>query len=135
MWEAMHGTMNGYYEVRVSGPGRVQYRLFCILDNSDTEAELTRRGFSTPQIAVINGMEKPVAELFSDGTGASAHRLLDDWGRAHPLGRIAEPREVAEVIAFLAGTRAGFLTGADVPVDGGLLAALPVALPQSPSSG
>lgn len=81
--------------------------------------------------SVDTPMLRRSAELFSDGTGASAHRLLDDWGRAHPLGRIAQPREVAEVIAFLAGTRAGFLTGADVPVDGGLLAALPVALPQS----
>jgi hypothetical protein len=28
-WEAMHGTMGGYYEIRVTGPGRAQYRLFC----------------------------------------------------------------------------------------------------------
>lgn len=36
-WEAMHGTMNGYYEIRLTGPGRMQHRLFCILDNADTE--------------------------------------------------------------------------------------------------
>jgi hypothetical protein len=33
-WEAMHGSMGGYYEVRATGPNREQFRLFCILDNS-----------------------------------------------------------------------------------------------------
>jgi hypothetical protein len=28
-WEAMHGAMGGYYEIRVTGPGRQHYRLFC----------------------------------------------------------------------------------------------------------
>jgi hypothetical protein len=32
MWEAMHGEMTGYYEVRVSGPRREQFRLFCLLE-------------------------------------------------------------------------------------------------------
>jgi len=27
-WEAMHGAMAGYYEIRVTGPGRRPYRLF-----------------------------------------------------------------------------------------------------------
>ncbi|WP_435127012.1 SDR family NAD(P)-dependent oxidoreductase [Actinacidiphila sp. bgisy144] len=79
--------------------------------------------------SVDTPMLRRSAELFSDGSDASVRRLLAEWGRSHPLGRVAEPREVAETIAFLAGTRAGFVTGADVPVDGGLLSALPVALP------
>lgn len=33
-WEAMHGSMRGYYEVRVQGPGREQFRLFCLLENA-----------------------------------------------------------------------------------------------------
>jgi NAD(P)-dependent dehydrogenase (short-subunit alcohol dehydrogenase family) len=47
----------------------------------------------------------------------------------HPLGRIAQPEEVGRAIAFLAGPGASFITGASLPVDGGLLASLPVALP------
>jgi hypothetical protein len=27
-WEAMHGSMGGYYEIRLTGPGREQFRLF-----------------------------------------------------------------------------------------------------------
>lgn len=37
-----------------------------------------------------------------------------------PLGRIAAPAEVAAVVGFLAGPEAGYLTGAVLPVDGGL---------------
>ncbi len=64
-WEAMHGTMSGYYEIRVTGPGRRHYRLFCILDNG-TPQELAARGFDGPQVVVINGMVKANAALFSD---------------------------------------------------------------------
>lgn len=64
-WEAMHGTMAGYYEIRVTGPGRRHYRLFCLLENG-TPQELAERGFDGPQIVVVSGMVKPNAALFSD---------------------------------------------------------------------
>jgi hypothetical protein len=76
-WEAMHGSMGGYYEIRVTGPGRQHYRLFCILDNGSPE-ELARRGFAAPQIVVINGMVKPNASLFTDGEYTKHVRRLGD---------------------------------------------------------
>jgi NAD(P)-dependent dehydrogenase (short-subunit alcohol dehydrogenase family) len=38
------------------------------------------------------------------------------------MGRLGEPEEVAQVIAFLASDHASFITGAILPVDGGYLA-------------
>lgn len=40
----------------------------------------------------------------------------------HPIGRIAQPAEVAEVIAFLLSDAASFVTGTAIDVDGGVLA-------------
>ncbi|PBB64335.1 oxidoreductase, partial [Mesorhizobium sp. WSM4312] len=42
------------------------------------------------------------------------------------LGRIGEPEEVAELIAFLCSSKAGFCTGADYRIDGGLTAGIGV---------
>jgi NAD(P)-dependent dehydrogenase (short-subunit alcohol dehydrogenase family) len=41
----------------------------------------------------------------------------------HPLGRIGKPEEVAEAAVYLASDAAGFTTGTDLRVDGGLTAA------------
>jgi len=64
------------------------------------------------------------------GGGRSTDDVVAEWGRSHPLGRVATPGEVAEVIHFLASPAAAFVTGADVKVDGGLTAQLAVALPE-----
>jgi NAD(P)-dependent dehydrogenase (short-subunit alcohol dehydrogenase family) len=40
----------------------------------------------------------------------------------HPIGRLGEPGEVAELVVFLSSDRASFMTGAYYPVDGGYLA-------------
>jgi NAD(P)-dependent dehydrogenase (short-subunit alcohol dehydrogenase family) len=42
----------------------------------------------------------------------------------HPLGRIAEPAEIARVVLFLASRNAAFVTGAAFDVDGGILSRL-----------
>ncbi|WP_108395969.1 SDR family NAD(P)-dependent oxidoreductase [Devosia submarina] len=62
----------------------------------------------------------------ADGPDADIEAVFKRFGAAHPLGRIGEPEEVAELIAFLASDRAGFITGSDHRIDGGLTAGLGV---------
>lgn len=88
-WEAMHGSMGGYYEIRVTGPQRTQYRLFCLLDNGSPQ-ELAARGFKDPQIVVITGMAKPVRTTFTDADYRKRVRDLGDRYRA------TLPRPIAE---------------------------------------
>lgn len=51
-------------------------------------------------------------------------QVIAEWGRAHPMGRVVEPEEVAEAAVFLASDRSSMITGECVVVDGGLLARL-----------
>jgi NAD(P)-dependent dehydrogenase (short-subunit alcohol dehydrogenase family) len=59
----------------------------------------------------------------------SVEETVAEWGKMHPVGRVARAEEVAEVIAFLASPRSSFVTGGEYKVDGGMLAALGVHLP------
>lgn len=78
--------------------------------------------------SVDTPMLRHSAALFSTGTPEAVEATVGAWGATHPLGRAARPEEVAEVITFLVGRRASFVTGADIRVDGGLLARIGVPL-------
>jgi meso-butanediol dehydrogenase/(S,S)-butanediol dehydrogenase/diacetyl reductase len=60
------------------------------------------------------------------GPQSETETMFERFGAAHPLGRIGTPEEVAELAAFLVSDKAGFCTGGDYLVDGGLLAGIGV---------
>lgn len=64
-------------------------------------------------------LRRAAIELGDDPAAAIA-----EWGALHPLARVATADEVGEVIAFLAGPRASFVSGACWEVDGALLAGI-----------
>ncbi len=47
--------------------------------------------------------------------------VLDDYTRRTPIGRLLEPQEVGEAIAHLATDPSEYMTGADIPLDGGMV--------------
>lgn len=83
MWEAMHGAMSGWYEIRLTGPGREQFRLFCLLENGTPE-ELARRGLKGPAIAVITGLRKPWRTTFSQRDYQYVRELGKEHQRSYP---------------------------------------------------
>ena len=56
-------------------------------------------------------------------TNAANRQLFEASAQTTLLGRAAEPQEIADLIGFLASSHAGYITGTNIAVDGGLAAA------------
>jgi 3-oxoacyl-[acyl-carrier protein] reductase len=63
-----------------------------------------------------------LAEQTADARGVSRDEALDAQAAKVPLGRFAQPREIADVIVFLSSARASTVTGAAWSADGGAVA-------------
>lgn len=77
MWEAMHGSMRGYYEARTRGPDRRLYRLYCLLERDAP-------GLDGPSLVVIAGLSKPNNSAFTEADYARIRRLGDEYRRRIP---------------------------------------------------
>jgi 3-oxoacyl-[acyl-carrier protein] reductase len=63
--------------------------------------------------------EGGLADQAAARSGKTREEVLDGVGKGRPLGRLAEPEEIATVIAFLCSDRSSYVTGAAWSVDGG----------------
>lgn len=68
----------------------------------------------------LEAVEKALAER----TGKSIPEVQADMVKAIPEGRVADPRETAALIAFLAGPHAAYIRGQSIAVDGGRMNAI-----------
>ncbi|MEO1011852.1 MAG: SDR family oxidoreductase [Bacteroidota bacterium] len=47
--------------------------------------------------------------------------MFDKLSKTQPIGRMAQPREVADLVVYLCSDEASFITGTDFPIDGGFI--------------
>jgi len=69
-------------------------------------------------------LEFSARELATDGK--SIDDMIAEFGASHPIGRVGMPAETSAMIAYLCSEAAGFVTGADMLIDGGLTSQLGV---------
>jgi len=69
--------------------------------------------------AVAPGAVDTLFVARSLGTEDQGSGISDEMAASHPLGRVAQPRDIAEVVLFLASPRSGVMTGAIVMADCG----------------
>jgi 3-oxoacyl-[acyl-carrier protein] reductase len=103
---AFHGSTTGHAHYASSKAGLVAFTV-------SLAREVARNGIHVN--AVAPGMM--VTDMAHDALAEDEQRYIDRT----PLGRIADPSEVANVVVFLASERASYMTGATVDVTGGML--------------
>lgn len=73
------------------------------------------------------GVDTPMFDPLWQMVGREVGKAFLD--SLHPIGRMATPQEIAEVVLFLATDRSGFMTGAEIVADGGITAGLARRIP------
>jgi 3-oxoacyl-[acyl-carrier protein] reductase len=103
---AFRGSTTGHAPYDASKGGIVSFTIALA-------REVASRGIGVNAVAPGLVLTEMVAKVLKENEQKYLNRI--------PLHRIAEPKEVADVVTFLASERAGYMTGATVDVTGGML--------------
>ncbi len=68
------------------------------------------------------GVDTRMLDSLADQATGGAQSSAQMMDPMHPIGRIGRPEEIAELIVWLCSDRASFVTGTNVPIDGGFVA-------------
>ena len=93
----------------------------------DDKSALQRvaRGQDSRQYGLLNLDQERTGVNGLGGQMARPGTIDEYWearGAEHPLGRLGEPTEVGDLVAFLVSDRASYITGTAINIDGGLSA-------------
>jgi 3-oxoacyl-[acyl-carrier protein] reductase len=120
------GSVNGLFGIGLAGYSEAKSGILALSRNIATHYGQygIRSNVLSAGTIETEARKEEMEKTQERSTDASARgRWLDQY----PLGRFGRPKEVADTALFLATGRAGFITGQNIVVDGGLTAGLPVS--------
>ena len=120
------GSVNGLFGIGLTGYSEAKSGLLALSRNISIhygQYGIRSNVLSAGTIETENRrQEMENTEERSEGMSAR-----DRWLNQYPLGRFGRPDEVADMALFLASERAGFITGENLVIDGGLTSGLPTS--------
>jgi 3-oxoacyl-[acyl-carrier protein] reductase len=73
-----------------------------------------------PGYTATERLQELAAQVRALAAGQSAQEICDAWAAETPVKRLGNPKEIADVIVWLASERASYVTGQTILADGGI---------------
>jgi 3-oxoacyl-[acyl-carrier protein] reductase len=70
---------------------------------------------------ILTDRQYAIAEIRTKERGITQEQYFAQAAAEIPLRRLGDPREIGEVVAFLASERASYISGVSLPIDGGII--------------
>ena len=103
---AFHGSTTGHAHYAASKAGLVTFSI-------SMAREVAKDGINVNCVAVGLMRSKMTAEALAKNESYYVNRI--------PMGRVAEPEELAQIVTFMASERASYMTGTTLDITGGML--------------
>jgi 3-oxoacyl-[acyl-carrier protein] reductase len=119
------GSVNGLFGIGLAGYSEAKSGLLALSRNIATH--YGQHGVRSNVVSAGTIETEARREEMEETDDRSENDAREKWRDQYPVGRFGTPEEVADTVLFLASERAGFITGTNVTVDGGLTCSLPTS--------